>query len=63
MTELTRREQEAGAARIRTWGREHIMAVVELPARERDLVILAASLWDLEPAVVDDRHVKIIDIP
>lgn len=62
-TDLTRAEQEAGAARIRRWGRDHINDVVKLPASERDIVILAAGLWDMEPAVVDERHVRIIEIP
>lgn len=49
MTDLTRAEQEAGAAVIRTWPAPERRAVVSLPARERDLVVLAAGLLQLTP--------------
>jgi len=52
MTDLTRAEQEAGAAVIRTWPAVDRRTVVSLPARERDIVVLAAGLLDLRPVVV-----------
>jgi hypothetical protein len=49
MTDLTRAEQEAGAAVIRTWAPPARRAVVALPARERDIVVLAAGLFKMRP--------------
>ena len=51
MTDLTREEQETGAAVIRGWPAPYRRAVVALPARERDIVVLAAGLLGLVPVV------------
>ena len=49
MTELTRAEQEAGAAKIRQWPTDARRAVLALPPRERDIIVLAAALLDTRP--------------
>jgi hypothetical protein len=49
VTDLTRKEQEDGAAVIRRWPKHDIQTVVKLPARERDIIVLAAGLLDLRP--------------
>jgi hypothetical protein len=51
MTDLTREEQETGAAVIRGWSAADRRAVVALPARERDIVVLAAGLLGLVPVL------------
>jgi hypothetical protein len=62
MTELTRAEQEAGIARVRRWAPRAVEEVRALPPRERDLVILAAGLLDLEPGVPTMAPVDIIEV-
>jgi hypothetical protein len=54
MTQLTRAEQEAGAAVIRTWTPATRRAVVALPARERDIVVLAAGVFKMKPVEDSD---------
>jgi hypothetical protein len=49
MSELTRSEQEKGAKVIRRWHKDDIEFVVALPARERNLIVLAAALLDISP--------------
>ena len=51
---LTRGEQDAGIARIRTWSPEERRFVAALQNGERDTVILLAGLLDAEP--VDEEH-------
>jgi len=50
MTELSRVEQETGASRIRAWAPEGRRAVIRLPARERDTIVLLAALLDITPS-------------
>lgn len=53
----TRTEQETGAAVIRKWHRDEIMFVVNLPRRERELIVLAAALMNLAPGTpTDPKH-------
>lgn len=49
MTDLSRAEQETGASRIRDWPAEERRAVISLPARERDTIVLLAALLDITP--------------
>lgn len=62
MTALTRAEQEAAAAKIRTWPPDVRRAIIALPKEERDHVILAVALLDARPGFPSNTA-EVIDIP
>jgi hypothetical protein len=47
---LTREEQEKGIAVVRSWPAADIRFVAELPAKERDTILLLAALLEIRPA-------------
>lgn len=63
MTDLTREEQENGARVIRRWPKDEILSVVAMSPREREIVVLAASLLDLAPGQPVSRPEGIIELP
>jgi hypothetical protein len=62
VTELTRTEQETAAARIRQWPADDRRALLALPPRERDIVVLATVLLDARPGF-SSNVAKIIEVP
>lgn len=53
MSELTKQEQLDGIARAKRWGPSAVGEILPLPHRERELVLLAAGLLDMEPGTPD----------
>ena len=58
---MTRADQYAAAAVIHGWPKHERLAVAQLPAKERDLIMLAAALLDVAPGMPETRDV--IELP